>query len=102
MTTMMTMTMMMTMMMTDGVTDNAPPVERSVALHEQVEDVRQQLRGDSLAGISHPQDRLMALAGNRQGDPTTGWGILRRIVQQVCQDLLQPVRIAFHSERLRR
>ena len=57
---------------------------------------------DADAGVSHPQDGLIAFAAERDRDPAAGLGVLGGVVEQVRHDLLQPGRVAFDPERLGR
>ena len=87
-----------------GQADAEPPlgaVERAVGLGEQVEDAREQLRGDPDAGVADPDDRLVALSAGLQRDPAPRLGVLGGVVQQVGEDLLEPGRVGLAGARLR-
>ena len=86
-----------------GQADPQPPlaaVERAVGLGEQVEDAREQLRGDPDAGVADPDERLVPLAPGLERDPAPRLGVLGGVVQQVGEDLLQPGRVGLERDRL--
>ena len=63
-------------------------------LAETIEDIGQEVRADSLAGIPHRQFDVRIRTFESNTDQTTGWRELDRIRQQVPDNLLQPVRIS--------
>ena len=65
------------------------PIERLVGLDEQVEDVLLHLRGDPDARVADGQDRLIVLAARRGRDSAARIRVLRGVIQQVGDDLLQ-------------
>lgn len=58
---------------------------------EPLEQVRQVLRRDSLAVVGHGEHDIGTGAGGRQSDVTAGRGVAQRVVEQVAQDLHQPL-----------
>ena len=77
-------------------------IQRMVRLHEEIEDVFLHLGRDADPGVSHSQHGLVALSRQRERDLAAGLGVLRGVVQQVRDDLLQAGRVAFDRGRLGR
>ena len=74
-----------------------------VHLHEQLEDVRQHIRGDADAVVPHSQNRLRRLPARAdQPDVSVRLGVLGRVRQQVADDLGQPHRVGVQEQRFGR
>ena len=83
------------------------PLQRYIALHEHVEDLRQHVRRDADSGIANPNAHLIRrlrrwLADRFRDQPdVAAWRReLDRIVQQIDEDLRQADRIAIERHRL--
>ena len=84
---------------------DAEPALRAVvrvrALHEEVEDPRQQIGPDADAGVGDAEQDGVARSFGRDVDAATGLGVLDGVGEQVDEDLLEPHRVALQVERLR-
>ncbi len=65
-------------------------VKRAVALHEEVEYAREQVFGDSNAGVADVDSDLVAFANGIQPNTAAGIGVLSGVIEQIGEDLLQP------------
>ena len=76
------------------------PIQRLVRLDEEFEDVLLHLGRDPDARVADPQDGPVVLPGQADRDPAPRLGVLRGVVQQVGDDLLQAGRVALDRDRL--
>src|SRR3712207_1098759 len=74
------------------------PSYRPIALHEEVEDVWEQLGRDADARIADLDDNLLLLLARDKPNPSPGLRILGGVCKQVHQDLLQPQWIGFEPQ----
>jgi hypothetical protein len=72
---------------------------RVIALPEQVEDVRQLLLGQAIAVVSDRDRHRPVVHRHRQPDMPLRPRVLRRVVQEVADDLEQAVRVAVDDQR---
>src|SRR5688572_3127327 len=75
---------------------------RVLDLREHFKDTGQHIRQDADAAIADRDHYTVALAPRGEPDSSCGIGILGGIIEEVRNDLLQPYRIGFERERLRR
>src|SRR6185436_19030911 len=68
-------------------------IETALALHEQVEDPRQQLRLEAEPRIAHAEHSLARLAAHAHLDAAGRRRVLDRIGQQICEHLIDARRI---------
>ncbi len=76
------------------------PVDRPVGLDEQVEDVREQLGGDAVAGVGHPDDDLARLDPRADAERAAPAGVLGGVDQQVRHHLLETDGVGVDPDRL--
>ena len=74
---------------------------RRVAAVEAVEDVRQGLRRDAGAGVSHRQGDGASLPAGRQGDLPAGRRVAQRVGHQVAEHLDHPLGVNHDIRQLR-
>ena len=74
-------------------------IERTIGLHEQIEDVRQELRVDAGTGIPHAHLRGVAVALDEHLYGHALAGILRRVLQQIAEHLREAHFVAFDEQR---
>jgi hypothetical protein len=75
-------------------------VERLIALHEQIEDVRQPLASDPAAPIDHPNRRFAVARVDLEPDAAAARRVLRGIADEIRLNLLQACGIADDVHRL--
>ena len=75
-------------------------VARSAPSNEQIEDLRQQGGRDPAAGIADAQHRLRAVPLHADVDTAATRGVAERVVQQICDHLLEPRSIPDHPDRV--
>src|SRR5581483_11666257 len=73
-------------------------IEPAVGLGEQVEHMRQQVRGDTHAVVLHPDARPSIEPCQGQHDFAAFLGELRGVAEQVADDLYQTHRVAIDGE----
>ena len=76
-------------------------VERALALHEQIEDARQQRARNADAGVAHVEQRLVAIAPDADLDMPAGRRVLERVGQQIADDLVDARGIGVDPDRRR-
>ncbi len=74
-------------------------VERSCALHEKIEHVRQQVRRDPGAVVLDRDHRLRCVLVQADLDPTAEIGVLGRVREHVGDALHEPLGVAVHTQR---
>src|SRR5207244_6398159 len=67
--------------------DAQPALRPGVGLYEEVEDVRQDLRGEADPVVAHAQDEFAAVAPGLDPNVAARIGVLGRVRQQVDHDL---------------
>ena len=77
----------------------AATVERGVGLGEEVEDAGEEIGGDPRAVVADADHRLGPLAGHGELDVAAGVGELRRVVEQVHQDLVDADGVRLQPDR---
>ena len=70
-----------------------------VGLPEAFKDIRQKIAGDALPVVLHRQLHRSAGARQAHGDHPAFRGELDRVVDEVPEDLLQPIRVSFDARR---
>ena len=79
------------------------PLQRTVFLREQVEDVRQHFGVDAGTVVLHAhEDAILVPAFRREDDLPAVRGVLGGVVEQVGENLRQPRRIGVHINGFRR
>src|SRR5690606_27757619 len=73
-------------------------VGRASALHEEVEDVCEEMPRDPAARVLHRHANAVALARGADVDPAAGFRVTRRIGEQVGDHLREALRVAVHVE----
>src|SRR5262245_1346864 len=76
-------------------------IEIALALHEQLEHGRQQLRRDTGALVGDAQNRLVALAAHAHPDGAAARRELQRVRQEVHDDLLEAHAVGLDQDGLR-
>src|SRR5204863_9920406 len=74
----------------------------AVRLPEPLEDVREEIRADALAGVADGEPGAVVDALERDADPPTARRELHRVRDQVPDDLLQALRVSLPRDRERR
>ena len=77
-------------------------IERSIALDEEVEHVRQQIRREPGARVAHVQHDLVAVALGGQADVAAVGCVLGGVVEQVRDHLREPGGIGMEAHGLGR
>ena len=73
------------------------PIQPALALHEQIEDPRQEIRRDADAGVAHAQDGLATDGLDLHGYRPARGRVLDRIRQQVGDHLFEAHAVAAHQ-----
>src|SRR5580765_8058631 len=76
------------------------PVERLVALDEELEDARLQRLGHPDSGIADLEHGVMAGPADAYADRPAGWSELERVSDQVRDDLLDPRLVGVDPDRI--
>ncbi|HBJ87525.1 MAG TPA: hypothetical protein DDZ88_27440 [Verrucomicrobiales bacterium] len=81
-------------------------IQRTAALHEQIEDARQQLGGDADAVVTHGDDDLgrfgVCGAPGAERDVGALAAVFAGVAEEIAQDLLQPRGVGIQKHRFRR
>src|SRR6185312_2693134 len=75
-------------------------IERAIALHEQLEHARQELRCESGPGVGYFDEGLCALGASHDADVPIRVGVLGGIREDVDHTLHEPGRIPVDVQRL--
>ena len=89
----------------DGQADAEPalrPVQTAVGLCEQVEDARQHVGPNADAVVPHPQRHLILLALDDHVDPPAWLRVLRRVRDEIGDDLHEARRVPLDVRVVRR
>jgi hypothetical protein len=78
---------------------NASPMPRRIRLHEQIEHGRQHLRRNADTRIANANDGCTRLPFHGQPHFASRIGVLRRVDEQVNEDLLQSGAVALQPQR---
>ena len=77
-------------------------VERPLDLREEVEHPWDHLGGDPDAGVAHTNHDVASIAVRGHEDPAALPGVLRRVVQEVADDLGEASQVAEYAQRVGR
>ena len=77
------------------------PVEAALALDEQIEDVREQVRRDAHARVLHLEECVGPSAPDGHANAAAGLRVLERVGEQVGDDLLEPHAVGVDPHRHR-
>src|SRR5581483_5124454 len=77
------------------------PRERTVSLHEHLEDARQERRRNADPAVAHAKDDRIAAPREAEPDETTRRAELDRVVEEMDDDLDETSEIALHAKPFR-
>src|SRR5213594_3758711 len=77
-------------------------VARALTLYGHVEHVREQIRRDADPGVSDADHCLILLAADANADRATGRGVLDRVREEICDDLVQSRQVGISPGPARR
>ena len=75
-------------------------VEPALALPEEIEDMGEQIRGNADAVVTNTDDGPVVFGLRLELDPATLGRVLGGIVEEVGEDLSEPLRVSLEVERL--
>src|SRR2546423_11562284 len=78
----------------------ARPVERLLALDEEIEDPRQQVGVDALSVVAHAELRVLFVALDGELDLSALGRVLDRVLDEIRDDLLEADRVAVDEDGL--